>query len=250
VAGEAQRLAGPWWYEDPARRHDLRYWTGTQWSEFVIDGPNRTPSIDPPTVRGPTASGVTSSTDGAGATPDIASTPAGVAEADADADAEGRRPSRKLRIVLLALLVTLVGALLGYAVLGRGGDDRVGAAPSAPTATSSTWDAAAPALWQQAEAGALIAEKGRVDVINGSATGDAALSNVGAGECDQGEAQLKQARASLLPVPQPSALSDRDALELESLLNGWVRVAHQCDAASEFTGGAEAARLEAALARL
>jgi Protein of unknown function (DUF2510) len=41
------RLAPAWWYPDPAQRHDLRYWTGETWSEFVIDGPTRTPSVDP-----------------------------------------------------------------------------------------------------------------------------------------------------------------------------------------------------------
>ena len=43
----AAPASAAWWYQDPSGRHDLRYWTGEGWSDFVIDGPTRTPSVDP-----------------------------------------------------------------------------------------------------------------------------------------------------------------------------------------------------------
>lgn len=45
------------WYPDPAGRHDFRFWSGEAWTEFVVDGPLRAPSIDPvgddPGTNGP-----------------------------------------------------------------------------------------------------------------------------------------------------------------------------------------------------
>lgn len=36
----------PGWFTDPFVRHEQRYWSGTAWTEHVLDGP--TPSVDPP----------------------------------------------------------------------------------------------------------------------------------------------------------------------------------------------------------
>ena len=34
------------WFVDPFVRHEQRYWSGTAWTEHVLDG--GTPSLDPP----------------------------------------------------------------------------------------------------------------------------------------------------------------------------------------------------------
>jgi hypothetical protein len=282
VSGETQQLARPWWYEDPARRHDLRFWTGTEWSEFVIDGPNRTPSLDPPTASGAraddTGGGVATATEprGGGAEPRPSPEPASEATESASsvtggattqgstgkrasaegAPAEGTEAapaSRKRRLVLLGLAVAVVAALVLYALVARGSDGAVGASSGGTTASSASaasWDAQAPEVFHQAQAAFLTAEKGRSDAINGSATGNVALSNLGATECDQGESELKQARDSLLPVPRASGLSDTESLGLVTLLDAWIDVAHRCNVAADYTGAAEATQLEAALAQL
>ena len=36
----------PGWFTDPFVRHEQRYWSGTAWTEHVLDGP--TASVDPP----------------------------------------------------------------------------------------------------------------------------------------------------------------------------------------------------------
>jgi len=36
----------PAWYRDPFVRHEYRYWSGTEWTEHVID--DGVPSTDPP----------------------------------------------------------------------------------------------------------------------------------------------------------------------------------------------------------
>ena len=36
----------PCWLTDPSRRHELRYWSGSAWTEHVTDG--GVPGIDPP----------------------------------------------------------------------------------------------------------------------------------------------------------------------------------------------------------
>jgi len=36
----------PGWFTDPFVRHEQRYWSGTAWTEHVLDG--GTPAVDPP----------------------------------------------------------------------------------------------------------------------------------------------------------------------------------------------------------
>jgi hypothetical protein len=36
----------PGWFVDPFARHEQRYWSGTGWTEHVLDG--GTPTLDPP----------------------------------------------------------------------------------------------------------------------------------------------------------------------------------------------------------
>ncbi len=44
--GTGSRGTPPGWFADPFARHELRYWTGTAWSEHVSDA--GTPETDPP----------------------------------------------------------------------------------------------------------------------------------------------------------------------------------------------------------
>ena len=37
------------WFVDPFVRHEQRYWSGTAWTEHVLDG--GTPALDPPPAR-------------------------------------------------------------------------------------------------------------------------------------------------------------------------------------------------------
>ncbi len=50
VVTETGRAAGsgvaPGWFVDPTGRHDQRYWSGTAWSEHVVD--DGVPGTDPP----------------------------------------------------------------------------------------------------------------------------------------------------------------------------------------------------------
>jgi hypothetical protein len=39
----------PGWFVDPFVRHEQRYWSGTAWTEHVLDG--GTPALDPPPTR-------------------------------------------------------------------------------------------------------------------------------------------------------------------------------------------------------
>ena len=39
----------PGWFVDPFVRHEQRYWSGTAWTEHVLDA--GTPALDPPPTR-------------------------------------------------------------------------------------------------------------------------------------------------------------------------------------------------------
>ena len=47
VPGFTGTAAG--WFVDPFVRHEQRYWSGTAWTEHVLDG--GTPALDPPPAR-------------------------------------------------------------------------------------------------------------------------------------------------------------------------------------------------------
>jgi len=47
VADDGTRTGtAPGWFRDPFVRHEQRYWSGTDWTEHVLDG--GTPAVDPP----------------------------------------------------------------------------------------------------------------------------------------------------------------------------------------------------------
>jgi hypothetical protein len=120
-----QRRSGPaapaWWYPDPAKRHDLRYWTGAVWSEFVIDGPTRTPSLDPLAASHGTV--------GAGRVDNLHEEAAAAAEAigavgtDDVASASTAIPPHsnlrsRLMLVALVVVLVLIAVAGAYLVLG------------------------------------------------------------------------------------------------------------------------------------
>ena len=48
IATAPPRLPPPGWHPDPWRQHELRWWDGVQWTEWVRDKPGGTRSEDPP----------------------------------------------------------------------------------------------------------------------------------------------------------------------------------------------------------
>ncbi|HEY4929408.1 MAG TPA: DUF2510 domain-containing protein [Acidimicrobiales bacterium] len=46
ATGSSFTGTAPGWFTDPFVRHEQRYWSGTTWTEHVIDG--GTPATDPP----------------------------------------------------------------------------------------------------------------------------------------------------------------------------------------------------------
>jgi hypothetical protein len=135
------RAAPAWWYPDPAKRHDLRFWTGEAWSEFVIDGPTRTPSVDPlvsanlstavaaPVESLPEAAAArVESPQGAAA----AAEPVGTHDLSSESTAIPPRSKMRSRLMLVALVVVLVLiAVAGaYLVLGGSSDGSGAHAPA------------------------------------------------------------------------------------------------------------------------
>jgi hypothetical protein len=45
-AGSSFTGTAPGWFTDPFVRHEQRYWSGTAWTEHVMD--SGTPAVDPP----------------------------------------------------------------------------------------------------------------------------------------------------------------------------------------------------------
>jgi hypothetical protein len=46
AAGSTFTGTAPGWFTDPFVRHEQRYWSGTAWTEHVMD--SGTPAVDPP----------------------------------------------------------------------------------------------------------------------------------------------------------------------------------------------------------
>jgi hypothetical protein len=105
-------LAG--WYDDPATRHETRYWDGQAWSQHVTDA--GLPAVDQIEAAWPAPSATTSGLDVAAVTPSLRS--AGV-PTRRRSRAVGGTVRRRDRLVAGALVATGVAAVL-LIVVGLG----------------------------------------------------------------------------------------------------------------------------------
>lgn len=106
----AQPAAG--WFPDPTRRHEQRYWDGTEWSEHVVDGGRR--SVDPIRRGGAAGSAETAATatgSGAGTSP---ATGAGVSSTSSGTTGPGKLSDGAfIGLIIGALFIGLIGIIAG-----------------------------------------------------------------------------------------------------------------------------------------